>query len=58
MSVLQRCKLGVQGSESSYLTVWVILYISPHDYVISLDLKLSLSNQFGYQKFGKGIPWT
>ena len=45
---------GVQSDEAADITVWIILYISTYDYVISFDMKYFLYNKFGCQKLGKG----
>ena len=45
---------GVQSDEASDITVWIILYISTYDYVISFDMKYFLYNKFSCQKLGKG----
>ena len=48
-------KHGVKSAEAAGITVGKILYISPHDYMLSLDMKSLLSNKFGCKTFGKGV---
>ena len=52
---VKRPEVWCQSYEAYDLTVWIILYISPYNYVISLELKLFLSDKFGCQKFGEGV---
>ena len=40
-------KRGIPIAYTADLTVWMIWYISPYDYMLSLDLKLLLSYNFG-----------
>ena len=49
---------GVQSSEDSDLTVCLIFYISPHNYMVYLDLKSLLYNNFGFQTFVKAVLRT
>ena len=39
----------------AYLTVWIISYINPYNYVISLELKSFLSNEFYCKTLGEEI---
>ena len=49
---------GVKSAEDADITVWIILYISPHEYVLLLKIKTLLSNSFGWETLGKGVLWT
>ena len=53
--MLQGQKRVVQSAESDDMTMCIISYISLHDYVLSLDLNLLLSNNFGYKILVNGV---
>ena len=52
--MLQGQKCGVQSTEATDLTVWIISYISLYDYVISLDLIFLPAYKFGCKNIGEG----
>ena len=48
-------KREVQSVDAADINVWIISYIIPHEYVLSLDLKSLLYNKLGYETLGDGI---
>ena len=41
-----------QGADDVYLAVWIIPFISPHDSLLSIELKLLISYKFVLIKMG------
>ena len=53
--VIQGRKRDIQSAEADDITVWIISYIIPHDYVLSLKLNLFLSYTFDFKTFDEGV---